>query len=147
MLLTRIGHKSKMIITGDPVQHDRGFEVNGLNDLIRRMKYYKENKIGMVEFTDEDVERHPIIKSVLKMYKHKTLPAKDKTIIPEEMEENNQYKKEEFPINIITNIQEDIIKQLEDVHIDTNAITDTLDSYESVIGELELGNDPSPYIE
>ena len=76
MLLTRIGHKSKMIITGDPNQHDRGFEVNGLSDLIRRMKYYKESKIGMVEFTDAEVERHPIIKSILKLYKNKQLDHK-----------------------------------------------------------------------
>lgn len=69
MLLTRIGHKSKMIITGDPAQHDRGFEVNGLNDLLKRMRRYRENKIGLVHFTENDVERHPIIKSVLKLYK------------------------------------------------------------------------------
>jgi phosphate starvation-inducible PhoH-like protein len=147
MLLTRIGHKSKMIITGDPVQHDRGFEVNGLNDLIRRMKYYKESKIGMVEFTDEDVERHPIIKSVLKMYKHKTLPIKGDRMDSNEIEEDNRYKKEKTPTDLITNHQEVIVKQTEDVHIDTDTITDTLDSYEPVIGELELDNDPLPYIE
>lgn len=73
MLLTRIGHKSKMIITGDPNQHDRGFEVNGLNDLIKRMRYYKNGKIGLVEFTENDVERHPIIKTILKLYKNKNI--------------------------------------------------------------------------
>ncbi len=78
MLLTRIGHKSKMIITGDINQHDRGFEVNGLSDLIKRMRYYKETKIGMVEFTDADVERHPIIRSILKLYKNKELDHKRK---------------------------------------------------------------------
>jgi phosphate starvation-inducible PhoH-like protein len=76
MLLTRIGHKSKMIITGDVNQHDRGFEVNGLSDLIKRMKYYKESKIGMIEFTDAEVERHPIIKSILKLYKNKQFDHK-----------------------------------------------------------------------
>jgi phosphate starvation-inducible PhoH-like protein len=71
MLLTRIGNKSKMVITGDPKQHDRGFEVNGLNDLVRRMRHHRETKIGMVEFADGDVERHPIIRSILKLYKNK----------------------------------------------------------------------------
>lgn len=71
MLLTRIGHNSKMIITGDPNQHDRGFEVNGLNDLLKRMKHHRDTKIGLVHFTENDVERHPIIKTILKLYKNK----------------------------------------------------------------------------
>ena len=43
MLLTRIGNNSKMIITGDPKQHDRGFEQNGLTDFLQR---YEEEKIN-----------------------------------------------------------------------------------------------------
>ena len=31
MLMTRIGNGSKMIVTGDLEQHDRGFEQNGTN--------------------------------------------------------------------------------------------------------------------
>lgn len=76
MLLTRIGHNSKMIITGDPNQHDRGFEVNGLNDLIKRMKFHRDTKIGFVYFTENDVERHPIIKTILKLYKNKSFDKK-----------------------------------------------------------------------
>lgn len=71
MLLTRIGHHSKMIITGDPNQHDRGFEINGLNDLLKRMNRFRDHKIGLVQFTENDVERHPIIKNILKLYKDK----------------------------------------------------------------------------
>lgn len=86
MLLTRIGHKSKMIITGDPNQHDRGFEVNGLNDLVLRMKRHRENKIGMILFTDAEVERHPIIRSILKLYKKQKPGQADITAGAEEEE-------------------------------------------------------------
>lgn len=34
MLLTRIGEGSKIIVTGDLNQHDRGFEDNGLKTLL-----------------------------------------------------------------------------------------------------------------
>lgn len=133
MLLTRIGHKSKMIITGDPVQHDRGFEVNGLNDLIRRMKYYKETKIGMVEFTDEDVERHPIIKSVLKMYKHKVLPTENKIY--------NHYKKEETATDVIPIVSMINIDTQKELIVNIDSVENTLDSYDPVLGELDLDNE------
>ena len=71
MTLTRIGDGSKMIITGDPSQHDRGYEKSGLTDLIERL-YRKNNNeikgIAHMQFTSEHVERHPIIKHVLALY-------------------------------------------------------------------------------
>jgi phosphate starvation-inducible PhoH-like protein len=69
MALTRIGKGSKLIVTGDPLQHDRGFESNGLSDLIRRMERRPQEDIALVKFTNADIERHPIIQKVLKMYK------------------------------------------------------------------------------
>jgi phosphate starvation-inducible PhoH-like protein len=69
MALTRIGHGSKLIVTGDPAQHDRGFESNGLSDLMYRMCKHPSDEIAMVQFTEQDVERHPVIQKVLKMYK------------------------------------------------------------------------------
>lgn len=70
MVLTRIGDKSKLVITGDPNQHDRGFDTNGLNDLIQRMEFSKpEPNIEHVQFHEEDVERHPVIPVILDMYK------------------------------------------------------------------------------
>jgi phosphate starvation-inducible PhoH-like protein len=71
MTLTRIGNGSKMIITGDPSQHDRGYEKSGLTDLIERL--YRKNineikGIAHIQFTAEHVERHPIIKHVLILY-------------------------------------------------------------------------------
>lgn len=66
MALTRISYGSKMVITGDVSQHDRGFENNGLKDLIKR--FDGQPGIEHVDFVDKDVERHPIIKTILEMY-------------------------------------------------------------------------------
>jgi phosphate starvation-inducible protein PhoH and related proteins len=67
MLLTRLGEGSKMVVTGDVQQHDRGFEENGLSDLTRRV-FTISDYIHHVEFTDEDVVRHPAIREILSMY-------------------------------------------------------------------------------
>jgi phosphate starvation-inducible protein PhoH and related proteins len=70
MVLTRIGQGSKMVITGDPNQHDRGYSENGLIDLIQRVQYQDCGKsIQIVEFDEEDVERHEVIPLVLNLYK------------------------------------------------------------------------------
>jgi len=72
MLLTRIGENSKMVITGDVQQHDRKFYDNGLKDFLNRLKNRKQDtNFGLIEFTAEDVVRHPVIKDVLKMYDDK----------------------------------------------------------------------------
>lgn len=78
MIATRIGNNSKLIITGDPLQHDRGFNNNGLSDLINKIKIKNEDEnededeisdISYIEFGIENVVRHPIIPIILKMYK------------------------------------------------------------------------------
>jgi phosphate starvation-inducible PhoH-like protein len=67
-VLTRIGENTKMIITGDINQHDRGFEKNGLKDFITRFADKKSNSISVLEFDTCDVERHPIIEEILDLY-------------------------------------------------------------------------------
>jgi phosphate starvation-inducible PhoH-like protein len=67
MLLTRIGEGSKMVIAGDGAQHDRGFEDNGLSDLISRIDPQSES-IKHLMFSDDDVVRAEVIKEILKMY-------------------------------------------------------------------------------
>ena len=67
MLLTRIGEGSKMIIAGDMAQHDRGYEENGLCDLVTRI-YPNSMGISHVEFGDDDVVRAAVIKEILRMY-------------------------------------------------------------------------------
>ena len=67
MLLTRIGEDSKMVIAGDGAQHDRGFEDNGLADLISRIDPHSDS-IKHLMFTEDDVVRAAVIKEILQMY-------------------------------------------------------------------------------
>ena len=67
MLLTRIGKDSKIVVTGDCDQHDRGFDQNGLSDFIQRVCSLSTN-IGHVQFTEDDVMRSEVIKEILRMY-------------------------------------------------------------------------------
>jgi phosphate starvation-inducible PhoH-like protein len=68
MLLTRIGEGSKLVIAGDIQQHDRGFEDNGLADLVNRVNSVSSS-IRYLNFTDDDVVRSEVIKEVLSMYR------------------------------------------------------------------------------
>jgi len=68
MLLTRIGDNSKIVVTGDLNQHDRGYESNGLKCFIERLQQAKSNKIKLVEFGNTDIERHPVVSEVLSIY-------------------------------------------------------------------------------
>lgn len=68
MLLTRIGDNSKIVVTGDLNQHDRGFENNGLKDFVELLNTRNSKMIGVVEFTKHEVERHPAVSEVLNIY-------------------------------------------------------------------------------
>jgi phosphate starvation-inducible protein PhoH len=57
-----------MVIAGDGQQHDRGFEVNGLADLVSRIDAESES-IKHLVFTEDDVVRAEVIKEILRMYK------------------------------------------------------------------------------
>jgi phosphate starvation-inducible PhoH-like protein len=72
MMLTRIGNNSKMVITGDPTQHDQPSNtINGLEDLVSRLDKteYDEELVAKVEFDESDVIRHPVIPFILDLYK------------------------------------------------------------------------------
>ena len=69
MLLTRIGDNSKLIVTGDLNQHDRGYSDNGLKDFLERIREVKSERISLVEFDHTQMERHPAVAEVLKIYK------------------------------------------------------------------------------
>lgn len=70
MVLTRIGENSKLVITGDLNQHDRGYEENGLEDFVARIKSSRpQPDIEHIAFGDEHVERHRVIPLILNMYK------------------------------------------------------------------------------
>ena len=68
MLLTRIGDNSKLIVNGDLAQHDRGFGDNGLKDFLELLEKRNSNMMGSVQFTNNEVERHPVVSDVLKIY-------------------------------------------------------------------------------
>lgn len=71
MLLTRLASGSKIVITGDLNQRDRKFKTsdNGLEDFIKRVKNnYSGARISLIEYTMKDVQRHPVVVEVLKLY-------------------------------------------------------------------------------
>ena len=68
MVLTRIGLNSKMVITGDLAQFDRGYDQNGLLDFINRLKTKPNEQISYNTFGKGDVERNPIIETILDIY-------------------------------------------------------------------------------
>jgi phosphate starvation-inducible PhoH-like protein len=70
MVLTRLGHGSKMIITGDITQIDlpagqKSGMVEAL-ELLRRIK-----GIGSVELTQRDIVRHRLVQNIVRAYKKK----------------------------------------------------------------------------
>jgi phosphate starvation-inducible PhoH-like protein len=69
MLLTRIGDNSKLIVTGDLNQYDRGYADTGLKDFLERIRNMKSERISLVEFDHTQIERHPAVAEVLKIYK------------------------------------------------------------------------------
>ena len=68
MLLTRIGDRSRMVVTGDLMQHDRGYEKNGLHDFISKLEHTGANGIHVLRFDSKDIERHPAVVEVLNVY-------------------------------------------------------------------------------
>lgn len=70
MLLTRLGEGSKMIVTGDTRQADRKDPDNGLLDFKGLVKQYSQaSYVAGVEMTGKDIQRHPAVVEVLKIYK------------------------------------------------------------------------------
>lgn len=68
MLMTRIGYNSKIVITGDIEQTDRRRTDNGLLDLEDRLYKHPVSKIDVIRFELKDVQRHPIIEDVIRLY-------------------------------------------------------------------------------
>lgn len=66
--LTRIGYNSKFIISGDIEQIDRFKNENesGLKDVLEKLN--DVNDVGIMEFSNEDVVRNPLISKILDKY-------------------------------------------------------------------------------
>lgn len=85
MLTTRIGEGSKMVITGDLKQSDKGLN-SGLYDFIRKFNLYEQlemihnttmirnSGIKIVEMDNTDIQRSPIIEKILDIYDVKPMP-------------------------------------------------------------------------
>ncbi len=67
MLMTRIGENSKIVITGDVEQTDRTVHNNGLIDLCKRLETQR-NGLSVCYMNNRDIQRHPIIDTVLEIY-------------------------------------------------------------------------------
>ena len=68
MLLSRIGTGSKIVVTGDVEQADRRQDANGLLDLCNRLEAQPVTGMAVCRLTGRDIQRHPIIGSVLRLY-------------------------------------------------------------------------------
>lgn len=68
MLMTRIGERSKIVITGDVEQTDRRTNDNGLLDLKTKLNENPVTGIAICEFELKDIKRHRIIEHVLRLY-------------------------------------------------------------------------------
>lgn len=69
MLLTRLGDNSRMVVTGDLNQADRPRE-NGLLEFCTLFEEGGDQRmIAMAKFETRDVERHPVVKEILSIYK------------------------------------------------------------------------------
>lgn len=68
MILTRIGDESKIVITGDLNQTDRKDEVNGLKHFFDKITNKIFERIKIIEFKDDDIQRSELVKDILKIY-------------------------------------------------------------------------------
>ena len=111
MLTTRIGHGSKMVITGDLNQTDRGL-TSGLSDFVKKYKLYKSiadqnatTGIEIVELKASDISRDPIIATILDIYnsndseKKVYLPAAPSEVLNKTVQEVVLTKNINFNLN------------------------------------------------
>jgi len=70
MVLTRLGHGSKMIITGDVTQVD--LAANQRSGMIEAMEVLGRIKgIGVVELSQQDIVRHRLVQSIVEAYRER----------------------------------------------------------------------------
>ena len=69
MFLTRLGKNSKDIITGDITQIDLPNAFSGLVHVIPLIKSIPG--VGVCEFSEQDVLRHPLVRKIIKAYEAK----------------------------------------------------------------------------
>ena len=84
MLTTRLGSKSKLIITGDLQQTDKKEEKNGLLDLMNKIKSYKMKEslksIEIIELKKEEIERSEIVEKIIEIYDYEEGKKKEMSL-------------------------------------------------------------------
>lgn len=76
MFLTRLGHGSKAVVTGDPTQIDLpGHKRSGLIEAIRILKGV--DGIAIMEFQKRDVVRHALVQRIIHAYEEHRSTTKD----------------------------------------------------------------------
>ena len=74
MFLTRLGENSRMVVTGDPSQHDLPPGTrSGLVDAVRRLD--RTSEVAVIRFSEQDIVRHPLVEVILKAYGEGPPPA------------------------------------------------------------------------
>lgn len=69
MFLTRMGHNSKIVVSGDPTQVDLPQKSqSGLLDAVARLKAIKG--VAIARLTAEDIVRHRLVTDIVKAYDH-----------------------------------------------------------------------------
>jgi phosphate starvation-inducible PhoH-like protein len=63
MLLTRLGWRSTMVLTGDPDQTDLLSGMSGLRDIAGRLE--RVEGVAVVRLSDADIVRHPLVAGML----------------------------------------------------------------------------------
>jgi phosphate starvation-inducible PhoH-like protein len=63
MLLTRLGWRSTMVLTGDPDQTDLLSGMSGLRDIAERLE--RVEGVCVVRLSDADIVRHPLVAGML----------------------------------------------------------------------------------
>jgi phosphate starvation-inducible PhoH-like protein len=67
MFLTRMGHGSKIVVTGDVTQVDLPASMrSGLSDAVHRLKGIE--RIGIVYLDENDIVRHPLVQRIVGAY-------------------------------------------------------------------------------
>jgi len=131
MLTTRIGDGSKMIITGDLKQSDRGMD-SGLSDFIKKYKIYNnflirnnsETNFGIkiVELNNNDIERSKVIIRLLDIYDFKE-PSFSKN---EAISESIKKPETNFPKNNVENSENGIKKEDDKNITKSENVTETI---------------------
>ena len=67
MFLTRMGHGSKIIVTGDITQIDLPKETrSGLTDAVHRLRNIEH--IAVIHLGEGDIVRNPLVQQILRAY-------------------------------------------------------------------------------